>query len=223
MKLVAYGIIDGEAILKNRRIIKILLVEDDLTDAELIHAVLSEETDLKIDIRHANTLSLAIECLKNDDFDVILSDLSLPDSRGIDTFACIRDRVPNIPIIVLTGLDDKVTALKAVRKGAQDYLLKEQINNGHLLSHAILYAIERYKLLMELKKKMKEIKTLRGLIPMCAWCRKIRDDNGYWKKVEEYISEHTDAAFTHGMCEECAEKAIAERDSLKKIDAYSLK
>ena len=113
--------------------------------------------------------------------------------------------------------------MKAVRKGAQDYILKEQINNCHLLSHAILYAIERHKLLMELKKKMKEIKTLRGLIPMCAWCRKIRDDNGYWKKVEEYISEHTDAAFTHGMCEECAEKAIAERDSLKKIDAYSLK
>ena len=209
--------------MKNRRIIKILLVEDDLTDAELIRAVLSEETDLKRDIRHADKLSLAIDCLNNDDFDVILSDLSLPDSQGIDTFAHIRDRAPNIPIIVLTGLDDKVTALKAVRKGAQDYILKEQINNCHLLSHAILYAIERHKLLMELKKKMKEIKTLRGLIPMCAWCRKIRDDNGYWKKVEEYISEHTDAAFTHGMCEECAEKAIAERDSLKKIDAYSLK
>ena len=118
--------------MKNRRIIKILLVEDDLTDAELIRAVLSEETDLKIDIRHADKLSLAIDCLNNDDFDVILSDLSLPDSQGIDTFAHIRDRAPNIPIIVLTGLDDKVTALKAVRKGAQDYILKEQINNCHL-------------------------------------------------------------------------------------------
>jgi CheY-like chemotaxis protein len=208
--------------LKKRRIIKILLVEDDLTDAELIRAVLSEEIDLKINIRRADKLSLAIDCLQNEDFDVILSDLSLPDSRGIHTFAYIRDRVPNIPIIVLTGLDDKVTALKAVRKGAQDYILKEQINNRHLLSHAILYAIERHKLLMELKKKMKEIKTLRGLIPMCAWCRKIRDDNGYWKKVEEYISEHTDAAFTHGMCEECGEKASAERVRLKEIKAYSL-
>ncbi len=209
--------------MKNRRVIKILLVEDDLTDAALIRAVLSEETDLKIDIGHADKLSLAIDYLKNNDFDVILSDLSLPDSRGIDTFAYLRDRVPSIPIIVLTGLDDKVTALKAVRKGAQDYILKEQINNGHLLIQAILYAIERHKLLMELKMKMKEIKTLRGLIPMCAWCRKIRDDNGYWKKVEEYISEHTDAAFTHGMCEECGEKALAERDRLKKISAYSLK
>lgn len=208
--------------MKKRRIIKILLVEDDLTDAELIRAVLSEEIDLKINIRRADKLSLAIDCLQNEDFDVILSDLSLPDSRGIHTFAYIRDRVPNIPIIVLTGLDDKVTALKAVRKGAQDYILKEQINNRHLLSHAILYAIERHKLLMELKKKMKEIKTLRGLIPMCAWCRKIRDDNGYWKKVEEYISEHTDAAFTHGMCEECGEKASAERVRLKEIKAYSL-
>ena len=72
-------------------------------------------------------------------------------------------------------------------------------------------------------KKMSEIKTLKGLIPICAWCRNIRDDDGYWKKVEEYISEHTDAAFTHGMCEECVQMALEELDKVKKIKAQSLK
>ncbi len=157
------------------------------------------------------------------DFDVILSDLSLPDSQGIETFVSIRNHVPNIPTIVLTGLDDKKIALKAVREGAQDYILKGQINNRYFLNQVILHSIERHKLLIELEKKIKEIKTLRGLIPMCAWCRKIRDDNGYWKKVEEYISEHTDAAFTHGMCEECGEKAIAQLDEVKKLRVSSLK
>ena len=205
------------------RIIKILLIEDDLTDAELIREVLSEENDIKIDIAHADRLTLAIDLLTTAKFDVVLSDLSLPDSRGIETFVQLHTHVPNIPIIVLTGLDDKVTALKAVREGAQDYILKGRINNKHLLSQSILHSIERHKLLMDLEKKMLEIKTLRGLIPMCAWCRQIRDENGYWKKVEQYISEHTDAEFTHGMCEECEKKALAELDELRKSGTKSIK
>ena len=205
------------------RIIKILLIEDDLADAELIREVLSEENDLKIDIVHADRLTLAIDLLTTAEFDVILSDLSLPDSRGIETFVQLHTHVPNIPIIVLTGLDDKVTALKAVRKGAQDYILKGRINNRHLLGQSILHSIERHKLLMDLEKKIREIKTLRGLIPMCAWCRQIRDENGYWKKVEQYISEHTDVEFTHGMCEECEKKALAQVYELKKSGAKSKK
>jgi hypothetical protein len=70
---------------------------------------------------------------------------------------------------------------------------------------------------------MKEIKTLRGLIPVCAWCRKMRNEKGYWLQVEEYLTEHTDAEFTHGMCEECSKKAFAEREELKRKRAESLK
>lgn len=94
---------------------------------------------------------------------------------------------------------------------------------SYLLSRAILYAIERQKLLLDLEKKMKEIKTLRGLIPVCAWCRKMRNEKGYWLQVEEYLTEHTDAEFTHGMCEECSKKAFAEREELKRKRAESLK
>ncbi|MEE8420037.1 MAG: PAS domain S-box protein, partial [Dehalococcoidales bacterium] len=63
---------------------------------------------------------------------------------------------------------------------------------------------EREKLIQELRETLQEVKTLSGLLPICAWCKKLRDDEGYWKSVEEYLSEHTGAKFTHGICPECA-------------------
>jgi CheY-like chemotaxis protein len=206
----------GGGIMPDRRIIKVLLLEDDPADKELIREFLSEEQHVQISLTHADRLSSAISLLEKEEFDVILSDLSLPDSRGLETFDNIHNRFPDIPIIVLTGLDDKATALDAVSRGAQDYIYKGQITHGHLLSRAILYAIERHKLLLELDRKIKEIKTLRGIIPICAWCRKIRNEEGYWLKVEEYLEEHSDAAFSHGMCEECGKKAYSELEELKK-------
>jgi signal transduction histidine kinase len=73
---------------------------------------------------------------------------------------------------------------------------------------------EREGLIAELQEALATIKTLRGLIPMCAWCRKVRDDNGYWKKVEAYVEEHSSAHFTHGICPECEENFKNEDDIL---------
>jgi PAS domain S-box-containing protein len=69
---------------------------------------------------------------------------------------------------------------------------------------------EREKLIVGLQDALEKIKTLRGLLPMCAWCKKIRDDKGYWKKVEDYVKEHSDATFTHGICPECLKKVSPE-------------
>jgi len=69
---------------------------------------------------------------------------------------------------------------------------------------------EREKLIFELRDALSNIKMLRGLLPMCAWCKKIRDDKGYWKQVETYITEHSDAEFTHGICPECLRKGEPE-------------
>ena len=68
----------------------------------------------------------------------------------------------------------------------------------------------------EIADSVLRVKKLSGLLPICAWCKKLRDDEGYWKSVEEYISEHTKAEFTHGMCPECYNKHLAEEDSKKK-------
>ncbi|MEJ2696997.1 MAG: hypothetical protein P8013_10150 [Candidatus Sulfobium sp.] len=69
---------------------------------------------------------------------------------------------------------------------------------------------EQRRLVSELKKALNEIKTLSGFLPICASCKKIRDDRGYWYEVEKYVSEHSDAQFSHGLCPDCAEKLYPE-------------
>src|SRR3990172_3866337 len=69
---------------------------------------------------------------------------------------------------------------------------------------------EKEKLISDLQEALNNIKALKGLIPICAWCKKVRDDKGYWKKVERYIEEHSDASFTHGICPNCLQKADPE-------------
>ena len=127
--------------------IRVLLVEDDRTDAYLIQELLSE-AGVRLDVRHAEKISSALECLEEERFDVILTDLGLPDSQGFETFCKVHDRAPDTPIIVLTGLVDEEFAMNAVQKGAQDYLVKGRVD-AVSLSKSIRYSIERHKLLAE--------------------------------------------------------------------------
>ena len=194
--------------------IKVLLIEDDEGHAEIICRFLSKAENIYFDTEHAGLMSSGLDLLGKNDFDVILSDLDLPDSKGIETLETVHSRYPDIPVVVLTARDDENTALSAVQGGAQDYLVKGQIDTRQL-TRSIRYAIERQKLITELEKSRKEIKTLQGLLPMCAWCREIRDDKGYWKSLETYIRENTDAAFTHGICPKCMKKV--ERELYEKM------
>jgi len=136
-------------------VIKILLVEDNLGDAGLIQESLAEKAAL-FEITHVDRLSEAIKLLEENDFDLILLDLSLPDSSGIDTFRKIQLKTPNLPIILLTGLDDEILALKLIQEGAQDYLVKGQINNKILIK-SICYAFERHNKNSEKFKRKDEV------------------------------------------------------------------
>ncbi|HUT25427.1 MAG TPA: response regulator [Sumerlaeia bacterium] len=201
------------------RPVQILLVEDNPADARLIEEILADARPGAFALRREARLSAALESL-DADIDIVLLDLSLPDSHGFETFARVHAAASNLPIIVLTGLDDEELALRTVNKGAQDYLVKAHVGN-RLLVRAIRYAIERKRLerqkedlIAELKQALSEIKTLRGILPICASCKRIRDDGGYWRQVEAYVHEHTEAQFSHGVCPECLEKlypAAAER------------
>lgn len=122
--------------------IYILLVEDNRKDAELLQESLIDVGAKQWPIIQTPRLSEALKCISNQHFDVILLDLSLPDSQGLETLASVNIAAPNIPIVVLTNLNNEELALQAVRQGAQDYLVKG-CWEGELLVRAIRYAIER--------------------------------------------------------------------------------
>ncbi|BAY18871.1 response regulator receiver sensor signal transduction histidine kinase [Anabaenopsis circularis NIES-21] len=147
--------------------IQVLLVEDSLSDAKLLHQIFLQAYQQELKILHVERLSEAIELslvnqkhlkdgwesatLKQDKFDVVLLDLGLPDSVGIDTLKEYRAVVPDIPVVVLTGIDDEELAMQALAEGAQDYLVKDQITIQRLV-RAIRYAIEREEILNKLRE-----------------------------------------------------------------------
>jgi DNA-binding NtrC family response regulator len=187
-----------------------LLIEDNPDDAVLIERYLNISRKIKYNVIHVKRLADGLESLKRVLFDIILLDLTLPDGpMGIKTFETVYAQASHIPIIVLTGHDDDDLAVEAVHKGAQDYLVKGSVT-GPILGRAIRYAIERKKLLTQLEDSMKEIKLLRGFLPICINCKKIRDDKGYWTQVEVYIKKHSGVEFSHGICPECAQKMYPE-------------
>ncbi|MBW4555603.1 MAG: response regulator [Trichormus sp. ATA11-4-KO1] len=126
------------------KLIKVLLVEDNPGDVFLLQELLKEVTTAKVELQPVEQLLEALECLANDSFDVILLDLSLPDSQGLETFIKVARQAKATPIIVLTGIDDETLALRAMQEGAQDYLVKGQVT-GDLLVRSMRYAIERQR------------------------------------------------------------------------------
>jgi signal transduction histidine kinase len=128
--------------------IRILLVEDNPGDARLIRETLHEATSIRFTLEQVDRLSAARERCGRDGIDVVLLDLSLPDAQGIETVRECLAFAHDAPIIVLTGLDDETVALKAVQAGAQDYLVKGQVDST-LLVRAIRYAMERQRLEVE--------------------------------------------------------------------------
>ncbi len=183
-----------------------LLIEDNPDDALLIQRYLTGSPRVNYNVMHVTLLADGLKCLKNIYFDVVLLDFALPDGpAGLATLEKVYALASHIPIIVLTGHDDDELAIEAVHKGAQDYLVKGQIT-GSMLGRSIQYAIERKKMLTQLEQSAKEIRKLRGFLPICANCKKIRDDKGYWTQVEIYISNHSETEFSHGICPDCAAK-----------------
>lgn len=127
-----------------RRHLKVLLVEDNLADARLVTELLKDVAASTITLTHAGRLRQALGFLRQDGFNLILLDLSLPDSQGLQTFTTAHAEAPGAPIVVLTGLHDEDVAARAVRDGAQDYLVKGQVD-GPLLYQSIRYAVERHR------------------------------------------------------------------------------
>ena len=196
--------------------IKVLLIDDEPAQAWLVQEHLrsvAEKSGKAIQLVHTESLNEGITRLVDDgDIDVLLLDLSLPDSLGLDTLTKAHAKFPSMPIVVLTSMEDEELGIRLVQGGAQDYLVKGQAD-GLILYRTIRYAIERKQdeterehLISELQAALAQVKTLSGLLPICSGCKKIRDDQGYWNRIETFISKHSDAQFSHGICPECTKK-----------------
>ncbi|MGA2914938.1 MAG: response regulator [Sedimentisphaerales bacterium] len=140
--------------------VNVLVVDDDELDRKLVDIVLTKAANLvKFKGDSAQTITESLEKLANNKYDVILLDLNLPDSRGMETVQRVFDAVPDIPIVVLTGLNDENMGLEAIRNGAEDYLIKGE-GLEYTLVRTIRYAIERRKTkagLIETKNELEHI------------------------------------------------------------------
>jgi light-regulated signal transduction histidine kinase (bacteriophytochrome) len=121
----------------------VLIIEDNLADARLIREMLSGGAMPDVRVNHATSLAAALTILEQQPPDAVLLDLGLPDSRGMDTFIAARSKAPNVPIVVLTGFSDEAIGSRTVEQGAQDYLVKGQVD-AQGLARAIEYAVRRH-------------------------------------------------------------------------------
>jgi len=141
------------------------MIEDNAGDVELIKAFLAQDRDAWIAIENVDRLSTALQRLAAENFDVVLLDLGLPDSQGLDTFRRVHARAPHRPIVILTGLDDGPLGYQAVREGAQDFLVKGEMNCRTLV-RCLHYALERNRAEQALRNSELVYQALAESVPM---------------------------------------------------------
>ncbi|MFH1138911.1 MAG: response regulator [Pseudomonadota bacterium] len=185
--------------------IRLLLLEDNPGDVSLLRNILAQAKGRQFEVEPVDRIEKGIEKLAEGGVDMILLDLGLQDGDGIEGFLTIHSLYPEIPVVIMIGHDDEETAMTTVSLGAQDFLPKARLDPW-FLERSLKYAMERNRLVQQLRRAHSKVKALSGLLPICANCKQIRDDHGYWQKVEEYISIRSDASFTHSLCPQCVQK-----------------
>lgn len=151
--------------------------------------------------------------------DVILMDILMPVMDGVEACRKIKqiEWLQHVPVIMITAKKGDEALAEGFQAGAVDYIMKP-INRIELQARVrsalkLKEEMDKRKAREEeLEKAMSEIKTLSGLLPICCYCKNIRDDKGYWQKLEKYIGDHSDAQFTHGICNDCMEKITIDTD-----------
>ena len=200
---------------------RILIVDDSEMSRQLLHAWLTGAgyTDVMTVDSGTAALQRATNRLapRETDIDLILLDIEMADMDGIHTCRRLRaePHLQDTPVIMVTGKTDSNTVADAFSAGAMDYIFKP-VQKVELLARVrSALALKREtdarkareeQLLarnLDLQRAMHEIQVLRGLIKICSYCKKIKNDQGTWQQIELYIREHTEAEFSHGICAEC--------------------
>lgn len=197
--------------------LRILIVEDEALIADEIQDWLSRLGFEVVGVTDSSTK--ALEAVKTHSPDLVLMDIRLKGPEdGIHAAGVIR-KEHNLPVVYLTAHSDQATLNRAKQTSPFGYLLKPFQERELMV--AIEMAIHMHELeervrtrtnqleetVAKLQKALDEVKELRGMLPICAWCGKMRDDKQYWLTVEEFLATHTDAQLTHGICPDCLERA----------------
>jgi sigma-B regulation protein RsbU (phosphoserine phosphatase) len=199
---------------------KILIAEDEKISRKILEMTLIKAS---YDVVAVEDGLKALDSIQKDGPDILITDWMMPELDGLEL--CRRARALNLPsyvyIILLTSLTQKENIIQGLDAGANDYITKP-FERTELLAR--VRAGERVILLekslrqknKDLSEALAQVKQLRGLLPICMFCKKIRNDGNYWQKVEEYLVEHTEADFSHSICPECLKKHYPEHVGKKK-------
>jgi CheY-like chemotaxis protein len=199
---------------------KVLIAEDDQVSRRLLQATLGR---LGYEVVTTENGAQAWEALQTPEAPrLAILDWMMPELDGVDVCRNVRQRedVPYVYIILLTARGQKKDVVTGLEAGADDYLIKpfdpQELRSRITVGERILEleaALEGK--VRELKDALTHVKQLQGLLPICMHCKKIRDDTDTWHRMENYIQEHSDAMFTHSLCEECLAKHYPDQKKRK--------
>ena len=192
-----------------------ILIVDDLPRNLQVLALLLDKAGYRVSMAMNGAQALAM--VAQDPPDLVLLDVMMPGLDGRDVCRNLKadPEHMDIPVIFLTAKADLEDLEEGFRLGAVDYVTKP-FRGGELLARVATHVSLRRALQRErelrrsLEESLAQVKTLSGLLPICARCKKVRDDNGYWSQIETYLSEHARVDFTHGICPECSHDLYPE-------------
>ena len=194
---------------------RVLVVEDAPINVEIVLNLLGQDPDLSVVV--ARTGGEALAAVRSDPPDLTLLDVGLPDVDGYTVCQCLKAEPlsQKIPVIFLTSRDEPEDVVRGFEAGGVDYITKpfEALElKARVACHLAQkrWADAERALITKLEAALAEVNALSGLIPICAWCKQVRDDSGYWQQVESYVSHHSQAKFSHGVCPDCLPKLKAQ-------------
>jgi phosphoserine phosphatase RsbU/P len=198
---------------------RILIADDDFISRNMLAAILRKVGHDVLET--ASGTEAWVELQKPDAPKLVVLDWVMPGMDGLEVVKKVRtlkgDQPPHV--IMLTTKGDKSDIVAALEAGADDYLSKP-FDAGELLARIAVgrRLLETREALFEsaaeVRRALAEVKTLRGIVPICAGCKKIRDDSGFWQQVECYVRDHSEAEFSHGLCPECIKTYYPDEDLL---------
>lgn len=192
---------------------KILIADDDLVARMLLESAIKRWGYEAIS---ANNGAAALAALQTDDPPALaILDWMMPEMNGVEVSRAVRSlaRPSSTYIILLTARSEKEDIVAALDAGADDYLTKPYHSEElRVRVQAGVRIVELQRSLAgrikELEDALASVKQLQGMLPICSYCKKIRDDDNYWQKVENYISDHADVQFSHSVCPNCYDDIV---------------